>query len=58
MKDEHGESHEKKMRMWKMRDEMINSLNEKELKAFIKGYMMGERTALRCLRSIGGCNCS
>ncbi len=58
MKDEHNEHDEfleRKMKMWKMRDELLNSMTEKELKAFIKGYMMGERNILRHLKQTEGC---
>ena len=51
MKDEFFE---KKMQMWKKRDELLNSMSEKELRAFIKGYMMAERTVFKHLRSMNG----
>ncbi|MDE1825025.1 MAG: hypothetical protein KGH61_02575 [Candidatus Micrarchaeota archaeon] len=55
MKDEKDEFYEKRMQMWKKREELLNSLSEKELRAFIKGYMMGERMAFRQLNSTEGC---
>jgi hypothetical protein len=58
MKDEHEDWQERRMKMWKMREEMLNSLSEKELRAFIKGYMMGERTVMRHLKSDHGCRSS
>jgi len=48
---------EKKMKMWKMKEEMLNSMSEKELRAFIKGSMMGQKTVLKQLSSMGGCQC-
>jgi hypothetical protein len=55
MKDQKGEFFEKKMQMWKMREELLNSMSEKEIRAFLKGYMMGERTVFRQLKSMCGC---
>ncbi len=55
MKDENGGHHEMRMRMWKMREELLNSMGEKELRAFIKGYMMGQHMLLRKFRKHGGC---
>lgn len=49
--------HEWRAEMWKRRNEMINSLSEKELRAFIKGYMMGERMVFRRLRRMNRCGC-
>jgi hypothetical protein len=57
MKDEKGEFYEKKMQRWKMKEELLNSMSEKELRAFIKGYMMAERIAFRHLRPKHGCEC-
>jgi hypothetical protein len=48
---------EKKMQMWKMKEDLLNSMSDKELRAFIKGYMMGQRTVLKQLSSMGGCQC-
>ena len=51
---------EKKERMWKMKEELLNSLSEKELRAFLKGYMMGERMAFKQMASscdCGSCQC-
>ncbi len=67
MKDEMKDEHfEKKMRMWKMREELLNSMDVKELRAFIKGYLMAESRRRREMRmsgcgcgncGCGGCNC-
>lgn len=56
MKDEKDNFMEGKMKMWKMREELLNSMSEKELRAFIKGYMMGERKILKHLAS-SACGC-
>lgn len=48
---------ENKMQMWKMKEEMLNSMSEKELRAFIKGYMMGQKTVFKQFASMGGCDC-
>jgi hypothetical protein len=56
MKDEMKDDRmERRMKMWKMRQEMINSMGEKELKAFITGYMMAESMILRKLSK--KCSC-
>jgi hypothetical protein len=55
MKDEKDEFSEKKRQMWKRREELLNSMSEKELRAFIKGYMMAERMAFKRLNSACGC---
>jgi hypothetical protein len=58
MKDEmKNERMEHKMMMWKMRKEMLDSMNEKELRAFITGYMMSESMILRKLGSKCSCGC-
>ena len=48
-----------KMKMWKMRKEMLDSLGEKELRAFITGYMMAESRMKRhhSCGCNGGCSC-
>ncbi len=46
---------EKKMEMWKMREELLNSMSDKELRAFIKGYMMGQKMVMKQLSAMGGC---
>jgi hypothetical protein len=52
---------EKKMKMWKMKEEFLNSMNDKELRAFIKGYMRMAFKKLKMLHmmhgSHGGCEC-
>lgn len=57
MKDSKDEFYERRMQMWKRREELLNSMSEKELRAFIKGYMMAERRVLRQLSSMRGCQC-
>ncbi len=58
MKDEmKGEKMEGMMKMWKMRKEMLDSMGEKELRAFITGYIMAESKILRKLGSRHGCGC-
>jgi hypothetical protein len=52
-----NERMEGKMRMWKMRKEMLDSMSEKELRAFITGYMMAEKMILKQLGSQCGCGC-
>lgn len=49
---------EKKMAMWKMKEEMLNSMNDKELRAFIKGYMMAQKMHFKQLSMLSGCGCS
>lgn len=48
---------EAKMAMWKMRDEMLKSMDEKELRAFVTGYLMAESMLLKKLGSKGSCSC-
>lgn len=48
---------EKKMQMWKMKEEMLNAMGDKELRAFIKGYMMGQKAVLKQLSAMDGCDC-
>ncbi len=55
MKDMKDELYEKKMDMWKRREELLSAMSDKELRAFIKGYMMAERMVFKQLRSICGC---
>ena len=57
MKDSKEGFSEKKMQMWKMKEEMLNSMSDKELRAFIKGYMLGEKMVLKQLGSMAGCGC-
>lgn len=57
MNDAKNESHEKKMEMWKMRDELLNSMSDKELRAFIKGYMMAQRMAFKQIKLMHECGC-
>ncbi len=56
MKEGKDEFLDKKMRMWKMRDELLNAMGEKELRAFIKGYMMAERSVFKNLRKMNQAN--
>ncbi len=55
MKDEKEEFSEKKKEMWKRREALLNAMSDKELRAFIKGYMMAERMVFKQLNSAGGC---
>ena len=55
MKDEKDVFSEKKQQMWKRREELLNAMSDKELRAFIKGYMMAERMVFKQLNS--GCGC-
>lgn len=49
---------ERKMEMMKKREEMMNAMDEKQLRAFIKGYMMGERMAFKQVEMMSaGCDC-
>ncbi len=53
MNDNKEQFSEKKMQMWKMREELFNSMSDKELRAFIKGYMMAQRMVFKQLSSCG-----
>ena len=55
--EQKNEKMEGKMKMWKMRKEMLDSMSEKELRAFITGYMMAESKILRAMSSECGCGC-
>ncbi len=57
MKEEKDEFYEKKMQMWKKREELLNAMGDKELRAFIKGYMMAERMVFKQLNAMNGCDC-
>lgn len=58
MKDEgKDERMEYRMKMWRMREEKFNSMGEKELRAFITGYMTAESMLLRKLSKKHGCSC-
>ena len=54
MKDEHEHSHMDKL---KMKQEMLNAMDEKELRAFITGYMLGQKKVFKFLKSHSGCAC-
>jgi hypothetical protein len=55
MRDETKEDRmEHRMKMWKMRQEMLNSMGEKELRAFISGYIMSQSMMLRKMGSRHG----
>lgn len=54
MMDKHFEM---KMRMMKMRDDMLNAMDEKELRAFIKGYLMAQMQNKKRQGGGGGCGC-
>jgi hypothetical protein len=55
MKDSKESYSDMKTKMWKMKEEMLNSMSDKELRAFIKGYMMGQKAVLKQLSAMGGC---
>ena len=58
MKDEMKDDRmERRMKMWKMRKETLDSMDEKELRAFITGYMMAERMILKKLSPKKDCGC-
>lgn len=57
MKDEKENFHERKMEMFKKREEFLKSMDEKELRAFIKGYMLAERITFKRLKSVVACGC-
>ncbi len=49
------EEHEGKAEMFRRREELLKSMDEKELRAFIKGYMMAERMTFRRMKSVSSC---
>ena len=53
-----NDSTDQKMKMWKMRKEMLDALGEKELRAFITGYMMAESKMMRKMGSKCSCGCT
>lgn len=64
--EDKGKFLDKRMEMWKRREEMLSKMDEKELRAFIKGYMMSQGMLLRMLKpkhkcnegcGCGNCNC-
>ena len=57
MEGKKEEFHARKMEMWKKREELLNTMSEQELRAFIKGYMMGQRSIFKQLDSTNGCGC-
>ncbi|MGC8479619.1 MAG: hypothetical protein ACP5M9_03050 [Candidatus Micrarchaeia archaeon] len=58
MEDKKEEFHAKNMEMWKKREELLKAMNEQELRAFIKGYMMGQRSISKQLDLANGCECN
>ena len=48
---------ERKMAMWKMKKEMFDSMDEKELRAYITGYTMAEHMLLKKLLPKPECGC-
>ena len=57
--DGKGEFLEKKMQMVKVMNDTLNSMGDKELRAFIKGHMMAEEMIFKALKSMfGGNECS
>lgn len=57
MENSKDELSEKKIHMWKMREELLNSMSDKELRAFIKGYMMAQKMVFKQLNAMSGCDC-
>ncbi len=55
MENKKDEFHARKMEMWKKREELLNAMSEQELRAFIKGYMMGQKSIFKQLDSTNGC---
>ncbi len=51
------EKMERKMAMWKMKKEMFDSMDEKELRAYITGYTMAEHMLLKKLLPKPECGC-
>ena len=51
-----NEKMEGKMKMWKMKKEMLDSMGEKELRAFVT-HMMAESKMLKAMSSDSGCGC-
>lgn len=49
---------EMKMEMMKKREEMLNAMGDKELRAFIKGYMMAERMVFKRMIELKECDCN
>ncbi len=45
---------ERKMQMMKMQEDRLNAMGDKELRAFIKGYMMAEQMVFKHMSSMGG----
>jgi hypothetical protein len=46
-----------KEEMWRWKKEMLAAMGEKELHAFITGYMMAEKMVLKSMSSGRGCGC-
>ena len=57
MNNEKAEFHAKKMEMWKKKEELLNAMNENELRAFIKGYMMGQKSIFKQMDISHECGC-
>ncbi len=57
MKDEKESFHERKMEILKKREELLKSMDEKELRAFIKGYMMAEHMTFKRLSAVLASDC-
>lgn len=57
MKDNKEEFFARKMEMWKKKEELLNAMSEKELRAFIKGYMMGQKSIFKQMNSEYECSC-
>lgn len=62
--DKKGDKMDHKESRWQARKEMLEAMDEKELRAFILGYMMGQKLILKKMVQMnssscesGGCNC-
>jgi hypothetical protein len=61
MEDQKEKSPERRMEMRKKMEELLNTMDEKELRSFIKGYMLGEMKASKRMKhgcGRGSCNCN
>ncbi len=61
MEDQKEKFHERRMEMRKKMEELLNTMDEKELRSFIKGYMLGEMKASKRMKhgcGRGSCNCN
>ncbi len=57
MKNAKEELIERKMETLKRMEDLLKSMDEKELRAFIKGYMLAERITFKRLKSVIASEC-